>query len=103
MGDYHDLNLKTDVLLLTDLFENIIDTSLWYYVLDLCHYFSSPWLGWNTMLKMSEIDLEFISDIGIYLPIERGMRGGASYIVKRHIKEDHKYMQSCDVNEPSNF
>ena len=42
MGDYHDLYLKTDVLLLADVFENFIDTCLEYYGLDPCHYFSSP-------------------------------------------------------------
>ena len=45
MGDYHDLCLKTDVLLLADVFEKFIKTYLDYYGLDLCHYFSSPGLS----------------------------------------------------------
>ena len=44
MGDYHDLYLKTDVLLLTDIFEKFVSTCLEYYGLDCCHYFSSPGL-----------------------------------------------------------
>ena len=44
MGDYHDLYLKADVLLLTDVFETFITTCLDYYGLDPCHYFSSPGL-----------------------------------------------------------
>ena len=55
MGDYHDLYLKTDVLLLADVFENFISTCLDYYGLDPCHYFSSPGLSWDTMLKMTKI------------------------------------------------
>ena len=44
-GEYHDLYLKCDVLLLCDIFEKIIDTCLEYYKLDPCHYFSSPGLA----------------------------------------------------------
>ena len=57
MGDYHDLYLKTDVLLLSDAFEKFIKTCLDYYGLDPCHYFSSPGLSWDAMLKMTGIKL----------------------------------------------
>ena len=57
MGDYHDLYLKTDVLLLADVF---IITCLEYYRLDPCHYFSSPGLSWDAMLKMTKTELELI-------------------------------------------
>ena len=50
MGDYHDLYFKKDVLLLADVFEKFIKTSLKYYGLDPCHYFSSPGLSWDAML-----------------------------------------------------
>ena len=53
MGDYHDHYLKKDVLLLADVFEKFIDTCLKYYKLDSCHYFSSPGLSWDAMLKMN--------------------------------------------------
>ena len=55
MSDYHDLYLKRDVLLLADVFQKSICTCLKYYVLDRCHYFSSPGLSWNKVLKMTEI------------------------------------------------
>ena len=51
MGDYHDLYLKADILLLADVFEKFISTCLDYYGLDPCHYFSSPGLSWDAMLK----------------------------------------------------
>ena len=103
MGDYHDLYLKTDVLLLADVFEKFISTCLDYYGLDPCHYFSSSGLNWDAMLKMTEIELELISDIHMHLFIEIGMTGGISYIAKRHSKANNKYMQSCDAKKPSKF
>ena len=62
MGDYHDHYLKKDVLL-ADTFERFISTCLKYYELDPCHYFSSPGLSWDAILKMTDIELEKISDI----------------------------------------
>ena len=93
MGDYHDLYLKTDVLLLTDVFERFINTCLDYYGLDPCHYFSSQELSWDEMIKMTEIELELISEIDIHLFIEQGMGGGISYVAKRHSKTNNKYMK----------
>ena len=84
LGEYHDLYLKTDVLLLCDVFEKFINTCFEYYSLDPCHYFSSPGLSWDAMLKMTGIKLELISDVDIHLFIEKGMRGGISCISKRY-------------------
>ena len=61
MDDYHDIYLKRDVLLLADVFEKFIKTCLDYYGLDPCHYFSSPGLSWDAMLKITGIKLGLIS------------------------------------------
>ena len=58
------------------------------YGLDPCHYFSSPGLSWDAMLKMAGIKLEKINDIDMYLFLEKGMRGGISYISKRYSKSN---------------
>ena len=50
-GEYHDLYLKTDVLLLYDVFEKFINVCLMDYGLNPCHYFSSPGLAWDAMLN----------------------------------------------------
>ena len=55
MGEYHDLYLMSDILLLADVFENFRKTCMQYHELDPCHYFTSPGLFWNTMLKMTDI------------------------------------------------
>ena len=95
MGDYRDLYLKTDLLLLADVFEKLINTCLEYYGLD-------PWwinsgLSWDAMLKMIGIELELLSDIAIYLFVEKGMRRAISYIAKRHSKANNEYLK-CTVN-----
>ena len=76
MGDYFDLYLKKDVLFMADVFEKFIDTYLKYYGLDPCHYFSSPGLSWDAMLKMTGVKLQKISDIVKYLFPEKELRGG---------------------------
>ena len=101
MGDYHDIYLKTDALLLADVFEKLIKTCLDYYGLVPCHYFSSPGLSWEAMLKMTRIELEVISDIDIYLFIGKGMRGGLSYIAKIHSNANNKYTENYDSNKES--
>ena len=97
MGNYHDLYLKTDALLLADVFEKFIKRCLDYYGLDPCHYFSSPGLSWDAMLKMTGIELEFISDIDMHLFIEKGMREVISYIAKRHSKANNKCTQKIMI------
>ena len=58
LGEYHDLYLKTDVLLLCDVFEKFINVCLMDYGLDPCHYYSSPGLSWDAILKMTGVKLE---------------------------------------------
>ena len=96
---YHDLYLKTDVLLLCDVFERFIKTCLEYCSLDPSHYFSSPGLSWDALLKMTGIKLELISDIDMHLFIEKGMTGGISYISKRYSNVDeNKCIMYWDAN-----
>ena len=90
-------------MLLADLFEKFIKTCLDYYELDPCHYFSSPGLSWDAMLKMTGVELELISDTDMHLFIEKGMRGGISYIAKRHSKANNNYTKNYDSSKESVF
>ena len=103
MGKYHDLYLKSDVLLLADVFESFRKTCLQYYKLDPCHYFTSPGLSWDAMLKMTNIKLELMTDVDMFQFIEKGMHGGVSYIANQYGKANNKYMKEYDEKAPSKY
>ena len=103
LGEYHDLYLRTDVLLLADVFESFRGTCLEYYRLDPCHYFSAPGLSWDALLRMTKINLDLISDVNQQLFIEKGMRGGISYIAHRHAVANNKYMKNYNPERESSY
>ena len=74
--DYHDLYLRTDVLLLNDVFENFRKLCLELYRLDPAYYYTSPGLSWEALLEHTGGEFELLTDIDMYLFIEKGMRGG---------------------------
>ena len=103
MGEYHDLYLKSDILLLADVFENFRKACQQYYELDPTHYFTTPGLSWDAMLKMTETKLELMSDVDMFQFIEKGMRGGISYIANRYGKANNKYMKEYDEKASSKY
>ena len=104
MRDYHDLYLKSDVLLLADVFENLRNICLKNYKLDPAWYYTSPGLTWDAALKMTGIELELLTDPDMLLMIEKGIRGGVSMISKRHGKANNKYMEEdYDPSHPSKY
>ena len=103
MSEYHDLYLVSDVLLLTDVFENFRKTCMQYYKLDPCHYFTSPGLSWDAMLKMTNIKLELMTDIDMFQFIEKDMHGGVSYIADRYGNANNKYMKEYNEKAPSKY
>ena len=103
MGEYHDLYLKSDILLLADVFENFRKACQQYYELDPAHYFTTPGLSWDAMLKMTETKLELMSDVDMFQFIEKGMRGGISYIANRYGKANNKYMKEYDEKASSKY
>jgi len=103
LDDYHDLYLKSDVLLLADVFENFRTMCKEYYGLDCAHYISAPGLSWDALLKMTDISLELISDVDQHLFIEKGLRGGISVIAHRKGEANNKYLKNYDENKETKY
>ena len=101
--DYHDLYLKTDVLLLADVFENFRRTCMKHYKLDPAHYYTSPGLAWDACLKETGQKLELLCDYDMLMLFERGIRGGMTHIAKRYSEANNKYMKNYDPNKPSKY
>ena len=104
MREYHDLYLKTDVLLLTDVFENFRDMALEHFGVDPCHYVTAPGMFYDALLKTSKVELELVSDSEMYDFIERGKRGGVSSIMKRYAEANNRHMgDRYDPSKPSSY
>ena len=104
MKDYHNLCIRVDVLLLADVFENFRDICVKNYNLDPSHYYTAPSLAWDAALKITEVELELLSDIDMLLMVEKGIRGGVSMISNRYGKANNKYMGKSFIDiEPSKY
>ena len=102
--EYHELYNITDVLLLADVFENFRDICLKNYGLDPVYYFTAPGLAWDACLKITDIDLELLSENNMLLMFEKGIRGGISIISNRYGEANNKYMgRGFNKNKPSKY
>ena len=98
LGDYRDLYVKSDTLLLADVFENFRNKCIEIYELDPAHFLSAPGLAWQACLKKTGVKLELLTDIDMLLMVEKGIRGGICQAVHRYVKANNKCMKSYDKN-----
>lgn len=103
LGEYTELYLKSDVLILCDIFENFRNTCLQYYKLDPAYYMSSAALSWDAMLLCTKVQLDLIYDIEIYQLLEKGIRGGLAQCSLRHAKANNKYLPDYNEQKESTF
>ena len=84
LGDYHDLYVQSDTLLLADVFENFRKACIETYELDPAHFISLPGLAWQACLKKKTgVDLELLTVYDMLLMINEGIRGGICRAVHR--------------------
>ena len=103
MKDYHDIYLKSDVLLLSDVFEAFRSTSLNIYKLDPVHFYTLPSLSWDALLKSTKIKLDQIADPEVYLFLENSIRGGVSMISKRYARANNPLVEGYDETKPTSY
>lgn len=104
LEDYLKLYLFTDCLLLADVFESFRDIAMKIYNLEVLEFISAADLSWSSGLKVTSTTLELLTDIDMYLTIERGIRGGLCLAAKRFSKANNKYLpKTYDPNLESKY
>ena len=104
MGDYHYLYLKTDVILLTNVFESFRSVYLKNYGLDPAHFYTAPGLAWKACLKKTGVNLELLRDPDMLLMFERGIRGGITQSVHKWAIANNPYTgYEYDPLRPTNY
>ena len=96
--DYSILYLKTDLCHLSDVFQKFSNFAYETYNLDPRHSYTLPGFSWQSMLKMTKIELELISDADMYLFLMDTIRGGISVCNKKHVIADNKYIDKNSKN-----
>ena len=97
MGDYHDMYLETDVILLANVFESFRKVCLDKYELDPAHFYTAPGLAWKACLKKTGVNLELLKDPDMLLMFERGIRGGITQLVHKWAIANNPYM-GCEYD-----
>ena len=103
MGDYHDLYVQTDTLLLADVFKKFREKCIEIYGLAPSDFYSASGLAWQACLKKKDVKLELLTDNQMLLMIEAGIRGGICQSVHRYAKANNKYKKNYDKNIESSY
>ena len=92
LGDYHDLYLRIDVVLLANVYKAFRDICLRHYKVDPVHFYTFSGLAWKACLKHTGIKLELLTDPDMLLMFEWGIRGGITQVVRKYALANNKYM-----------
>ena len=103
LGEYHDLYVQSDTLLLGDVYENFRNMCLEEYQLDPAYFLSAPGFSWQACLKKAKVELELLTDIDTLLMIEKDIRGGIFQATHGYAKANNKYMKNYDKNIESSY
>ena len=103
MGEYHDLYLRTDIILLANVFESFRNVCMENYGLDPAHFYTARGLAWKACLKKTGIRLELLQDPDMLLMFESGIRSGIMQSVHRYAAANNPYMKEYDSSKPTNY
>ena len=104
LGDYHDLYLRTDVVLLANVYEAFREMCLEHYKLDPVNFYTSPGLAEKACLKQTGIRLKLLTDPDMLLMLDRGIRGGITQAVRKYTAANNPYMgDKFDLNKDTTY
>ena len=103
LGEYHNLYVQSDTLLLADVFETFQNKCIEIYELDPACLLSAPWLVWQAYLKKAELELKLLTHIDMLLMVEKGIRGGISHAIHRYAAGNNKKMKNDNKNNESSY
>ena len=103
IGGCHNLYVQSDTIQLSGVFDSFRNMCIKVYELDPAHFLSAPGLAWQACLKKTDVKLELLTDVGMLLMVEKGIRGGIYHAIHRYAKANNKYMKNYDENEVSSF
>ena len=103
LGDYQNLYVQSDTLLLAYVFENFRNMCIEVYELDPVYFLLAPGLAWQACLKKTDMKLELLTDPDMLLKVEKGIRGGICRAIHRYEKANNKYMKNYDENDECSF
>ena len=103
LGNYYDLYVQSDTLLLADVFANFRNMCIEVYQLDLAHFLSAPGLAWQACLSKTAVKLELLTNYDMLVMVEKGIRGRISHATHRGAKANNKYMKDYNKDEKESF
>ena len=103
LGEYHDLYVQSDTLLLADVFQNFRNTCLEIYELDPSKFLSPLGLAWQASLKNTKIKKDFLTDIDMLSMVEKVIRERICHSIYQYAKDNNKYMKDFDKNKESSY
>ena len=103
LGEYHDLYIQSDTLLLADVLENFRNMCITIYQLDPAKFLSAPRLAWQAALNKTKVKLDLLTDINMLLMVEKGISGRTCHSIYRYAKAKHKDMKDYDKNKESSY
>ena len=102
-GEYHDLFVQSDTLLLADVFENFRNLFLEIHELDSARFLTAPGLALQAVLKKTKIKINLLTDTDMLLMVEKGIRVGIFYVIYQYAKTNNKCMKYYDKNNESSL
>ena len=102
-GEYHDIYLRLDVALLTDVFESFRRSAHKTYGLDPAHYYTLPGFSWDALFKHTGAKLELLTDPDMYIACEKALRGGVCAVSQRHAKANNPQVAGYEPEKPTTW